>query len=77
MFQEDLVIDKDMIRREKKNVKKKIQEEKNLGEKITTLFFNGRKYKTIFIEKLGKMHRREKDEAYIINRVRKCSFRSP
>ncbi|GBN83802.1 hypothetical protein AVEN_114892-1 [Araneus ventricosus] len=48
----NLVVDKNKIRREKKKLEKKIQEEENInGLKIKSVFFDGRRDKTLFIGK--------------------------
>ncbi|GBM18692.1 hypothetical protein AVEN_8992-2-1, partial [Araneus ventricosus] len=69
LFTEDknLVVAKSKIRREKKKLGKKIQEKENLdGLKIKSIFFDGRRDKTLFIgETKDKQHRRQKDEDHI------------
>lgn len=51
----NLVVDKNKIRREKNKLGKRIQEDENLDElKIKSVFFDGRRDKTLFIEKKKK-----------------------
>ncbi|GBM00546.1 hypothetical protein AVEN_77356-1 [Araneus ventricosus] len=51
----NLVVDKNKIRREKKKQGKKIQGEEKLdGLKIKSVFFDGRRDKTLFIGKKGQ-----------------------
>ncbi|GBN77742.1 hypothetical protein AVEN_274590-1 [Araneus ventricosus] len=65
--EEDMNLVVDMIHREKNKLGKKIQEEEYLdGLKIKSVFFDGRRDKTLFIgEKKDKRHRRQKDEEHI------------